>query len=139
MHRLFFKVASTLAALSVMLGAFGAHLLKKQLSPDDLSSYQTAVSYQMIHAIGIFIVGMMYRHYKTKKNEWAAYFFILGTLFFCGSIYLRLLFNAIQLDFGKQIIMLAPVGGIFFMLGWIFVGLSIPSRRRYVENAEKED
>lgn len=138
MHRVFFKVASVLAALSVMLGAFGAHLLKKHLSAEDLNGYHTAVNYQMIHAIGLFIVGMMYRHYKTKKNILAGYFFILGTFFFCGSIYLRLLFNAVELSFGRYTIMFAPVGGLFFMLGWIFILLSIPTKKRYAENIDKE-
>lgn len=137
MHRVLFKVASILAALSVLFGAFGAHLLKKHLSADDLNGYHSAVSYQMMHAIAIFIAAIMYRHYKAKKVIWAGYFFISGILFFSGSIYLRLWFNFLHATWGSQVIMFAPVGGLLFMLGWIFIFLSVPLKKRYAENDEE--
>lgn len=134
-----FKVASIMAALSVLFGAFGAHLLKRHLSADDLSSYHTAVTYQMTHAIGLFIAGMLYKHYRSKKLIWSGYCFIAGILFFSGSIYSRLLFNFLQLKYGGKIIMLAPLGGVLFMLGWVFVLISIPPRvHTLTHNSEKE-
>ncbi len=138
MHRVFIKTGSVLAGLSVLFGAFGAHLLKKHLSVDDLSSYHTAVTYQMTHAIGLFIAGMLYRHYRNKKVVWGGYFFMAGIFFFSGSIYLRLLFNFLQLGFGRQIIMLAPLGGVLFVLGWLCIFLSVPSIKFHHEHSTDE-
>lgn len=138
MHKLFFRAASVLAAIAVVFGAFGAHLLKKHLTVDDLAGYHTAVGYQMTHAIGIFIAGIFYRFYKSKRLIWAGYSFMLGILFFSGSIYLRLVFNYLQLDWGRIVIMFAPLGGTLFALGWIFILFSIPPKKRLPENPNEE-
>ena len=68
--------------ISVMLGAFGAHALKEHLTEQSLDSFQTATTYMMTHAIGLFIVGMMYRHYKKKAMLWSGNFFVMGIIFF---------------------------------------------------------
>ena len=138
MHKLFFRAASIFAAIAVVFGAFGAHLLKKYLPADDLAGYHTAVGYQMTHAVGIFIAGIIYRFYKNIRLIWAGYCFMLGILFFSGSIYLRLLFNHLQLDWGRIVIMFAPLGGILFTLGWIFILISIPVRKRLAKNTNEE-
>lgn len=139
MHRVFYQIASILAALAVLFGAFGAHLLKKHLSAEDLASFHTGVTYQMTHSIGVFIVGMMYRHYKTKFIIWAGYFFITGIFLFSGSIYSRILFDYMGLDYGRHIIMLAPVGGIAFVLGWILIPISLPLRKYHQEKSKNEE
>jgi uncharacterized membrane protein YgdD (TMEM256/DUF423 family) len=138
MHRLFFRTASILAAVAVVFGAFGAHLLKKYLPVDDLTGYHTAVGYQMTHALGIFIAGIIYRFYRSKGLIWAGYCFMLGIMFFSGSIYLRLLFNYLQLDWGRIVIMFAPLGGTLFALGWIFILFSIPSRKQLSKKTDEE-
>jgi len=68
MQRTFFRTAALLAMVSVMLGAFGAHALKEHLSEQSLASFQTATTYMTTHAVALFIVGMMYRHYKKENN-----------------------------------------------------------------------
>jgi uncharacterized membrane protein YgdD (TMEM256/DUF423 family) len=139
MHRVLFKVAALLATLSVMLGAFGAHLFKRHLSAEDLSSFNTAVTYQMTHAIGIFIAGILFKHYLNQRLIWAGYFFTAGVLLFSGSIYSRLLFNFLQLGYGNKIIMLAPLGGVLFMLGWVLVFIAVPSKRHVVYKHREKD
>lgn len=139
MHRVLFKVAAALAALSVLFGAFGAHLLKKHLLAEDLNGYHTAVTYQMTHAIALFIAGLLYKHYRNPKLIWAGYFFIAGILFFSGSIYLRLLFNFLQLGFGNTVIMLAPLGGILLFVGWVLIFLIIPDKKYVYPNKHRRD
>ena len=138
MHKLFFRAASIFKAVAVIFGAFGAHLLKRHLSADDLTGYHTAVDYQMTHAVGIFIAGIIYRFYNGRTLIWAGYCFVLGILFFSGSIYLRLLFNYLQLDWGRIVIMFAPVGGILFTLGWVFILSSIPKKKNLPKKPNEE-
>ena len=82
MHRKLYRIAAFMMMLAVALGAFGAHLLKQLLTPSLLEGYQTATYYQMIHAIGMFIAGFLYKQYHSKKM-WVA-----GQLFLFGIIYL---------------------------------------------------
>jgi uncharacterized membrane protein YgdD (TMEM256/DUF423 family) len=63
---------------------------------------------------------------------------MLGILFFSGSIYLRLLFNYLQLDWGRIVIMFAPVGGILFTLGWVFILSSIPKKKNLPKTPNEE-
>lgn len=136
MHRMFFKVAAVFAMLSVALGAFGAHLFKKILTPEHLNSFHTGVDYQMTHSLGLFVVGMMYRHYANKKMKLAGQFFIAGMVLFSGSIYLWLLMHYLQVPYSSAVIMVTPLGGLLFILGWLFMLLAIPKRKVYLK---KED
>lgn len=80
--------AALLGALSVALGAFGAHKLKELLSPDRLEVFRTGVLYHMIHVLAIFAAAFVY---KIGGSGWAlygAYAFILGIVLFSGSLYL---------------------------------------------------
>jgi uncharacterized membrane protein YgdD (TMEM256/DUF423 family) len=61
----FIILGSLLAALAVGLGAIGAHALKSQLSPEQLATFHTAVQYQMYHAIGLVLVGLLTLHQRS--------------------------------------------------------------------------
>ena len=63
---LFVFLGGLLAALAVGLGAIGAHALKTQLTPEQLETFQTAVHYQMFHAIGLILVGLL-SHYQRSR------------------------------------------------------------------------
>lgn len=139
MHRSFFKLAAIFAMLSVALGAFGAHLFKKILSPEQLSSFHTAVDYQVIHSIALFIVGILYRHYANKKMKLAGQLFALGIVLFSGSIYLWLLMEQLQVPNSTYVIMVTPLGGLLFMAGWLCVLLAIPSRKVYGKKEDPSD
>ena len=78
--------AAILGMLAVLGGAFGAHALKEVLTPSQLASYQTAVHYQMTHAIvliGLFLLG---KKYEIKHFKQAAQFIFFGVILFSGSI-----------------------------------------------------
>lgn len=137
MNRLFFKIAAFFAALSVMVGAFGAHLLRDLINPTELSSIQTAATYQMTHSLAIFIVGMMYRHYATKKVILSGYFFIMGIILFSGSLYIRVLLHYLGFEKNNFVVFFTPFGGAFFILGWLTLMMAIPTNRTpYKETKE---
>jgi uncharacterized membrane protein YgdD (TMEM256/DUF423 family) len=103
-----------LGVLAVCLGAFGAHALKEVLTSDQLLSFETAVRYQMYHAIVLLFVNT-FDGFSEKQQNTISYVFFIGVLFFSGSIYL------IQLTSisAKTIWFVTPLGGLFFIIGWI--------------------
>ena len=97
----------------VLLGAFGAHALQAQLTPRQLASYQTGVQYQMLHAFGLMIVGIVGQVTGvTPRLRWSARLMAAGIVFFSGSIYLM------TAGAPRTLGMVAPVGGIAFMAAW---------------------
>ena len=73
--------------LAVVFGAFGAHALKESLTIDQLSSFETAVRYQMYHVIVLLFVNT-FSHFSEKDKNQISYLFFLGITLFSGSIYL---------------------------------------------------
>lgn len=138
MQRTFFRTAAFLAMISVILGAFGAHALKEIIPEKTLASFQTATTYMMTHAIALFIVGMMYRHYKNKTMIWSGNFFVMGIIMFSGSIYLRIALSYMGYEKLDIINIITPVGGLMFILGWLMLIVSIPPREQ-LEKAPKSD
>jgi uncharacterized membrane protein YgdD (TMEM256/DUF423 family) len=124
--------------ISVILGAFGAHALKELIPEKTLASFHTATTYMMTHAIAIFIVGMMYRHYKNKTMIWSGNFFVMGIIMFSGSIYLRIVLSFLGYEKLDIINIITPVGGLMFILGWLMLFISIPPRE-HLEKAPKSD
>ncbi len=138
MQRTFFRTAALLAIFSVMLGAFGAHLLKGYLTEQSLDSFQTATTYMMNHAIALFIVGNLYRHYKKKTMVWSGYLFVMGIVIFSGSIYLRIVLTYLGFEKLYLVNLITPFGGLMFILGWLMLFISIPPREAH-EKAPKSD
>ncbi len=99
---------------AVILGAFGAHALKESLTSDQLLSFETAVRYQMFHAIILLFVNI-YEGFSIKQKNTISYLFILGILLFSGSIYIIQLTSITA----KSIWFVTPLGGLFFIIGWI--------------------
>lgn len=111
---------SILMALAVAFGAFGAHIVQDMLSPDRFQVYQTGVEYHFYHAIGVLILGAVLLH--TENSGWftlSGYSFITGILIFSGSLYVLTLTDTGWLG------AITPLGGIAFILGWIFLAVGI--------------
>jgi uncharacterized membrane protein YgdD (TMEM256/DUF423 family) len=106
-------ITGFLGMFAIILGAFGAHALKEVLTSDQLLSFETAVRYQMYHVLVLLFVNTYEGFTKKQKNR-ISYLFVLGILFFSGSIY------AIQLTSitAKSIWFITPLGGLFFIIGW---------------------
>lgn len=111
-------ISSFLGALTIILGAFGAHALQESLNISELNSFETAVRYQMYHVIVLLFVNTYSKFNNRTKNS-ISYLFFMGILFFSGSIY------AITLGVSaKSIWFVTPLGGLFFILGWLRIAFS---------------
>ena len=106
-----------LGCLAVILGAFGAHGLKKILSVDQLSSFETGVRYQMYHAFLLLIVGVS--GFVSPKMQRLIYVFVLwGIILFSGSIYLLATKDVTSIDI-TSVGFITPIGGGLLIIGWI--------------------
>lgn len=106
-------------ALAVLLGAFGAHALKKALSPDMLTVYKTGVEYQFYHALGLLATGLIGYRLQSKWLNWAGICLIAGIILFSGSLYV-LAISGIK-AFGA----ITPIGGLAFVAGWICLAAAL--------------
>jgi len=106
------KVAAALGFLGVALGAFGAHKLKPVLMANDTTLvWQTAVLYQLIHAVaGLWAAG---------RNPTVVWIWTVGVIFFSGSLYILAVTNAKWLT--PWLGPITPIGGLFFLAGWLML------------------
>ena len=101
--------------IAVAAGAFGAHALKGALPPEMLATWQTAVSYQTTHGLGMMGIALLMGRFGTILLSRAAFFMLIGIILFSGSLYLLALTG--QREFG----ILTPFGGAAFLLAWLMV------------------
>jgi uncharacterized membrane protein YgdD (TMEM256/DUF423 family) len=104
---------------AVIFGAFGAHLLKKKLTKEQLQSFETGVKYQMYHAIVLLILGFKLNDQITIDN-YIVYAFIIGIIFFSFSIYGLVISSANNRKL-KFLGPITPLGGLFLVLGWTLI------------------
>lgn len=116
MEKKILVVAATFGFFAIILGAFGAHTLKKVLTLDQLTSFETGVKYQMYHALFLLFVGTT-SLLTIKDKEIIFYFTLIGVLFFSGSIYL-LTTSSITSIKSKFLGPITPIGGLFLMAAW---------------------
>ncbi|WP_369048055.1 DUF423 domain-containing protein [Tenacibaculum sp. UWU-22] len=112
-------ITSLLGALAVVLGAFGAHVLKAKLSSEALQSFETGVRYQIYHVFALLIVNI-YNGFSQKQKNKISYFFFAGIACFSGSIYAIYLLNIPA----KKIWFVTPLGGVLFIIGWLLLAFS---------------
>jgi len=109
-------------ALSVLLGAFGAHALKTRLTPDMMQVYQIGVEYQFYHSLGLLFAGIIGFQVESKWVSRSAMFLGVGIILFSGSLYL-IAFSGI-----KAIGAITPIGGLSFVAGWISMAIAVWKR-----------
>lgn len=124
MHKNFLITAAFLGALSVILGAFAAHKLKEILEPDVLQVFETAVKYQLYHALALMAVGVLIKEFPVKQLVWSGYFFIAGILLFSGSLYLLCVVKHLHLA-ALWVGAITPLGGVCFIAGWLMIAIGI--------------
>ncbi|MBP2283404.1 uncharacterized membrane protein YgdD (TMEM256/DUF423 family) [Flavobacterium sp. CG_23.5] len=125
------KIISTGAIfgmIAIILGAFGAHALKKVLSVEQLSTFETGVRYQMYHALFLLFTGLMTDlSQKTKKTIYNLVLF--GVILFSGSIYLLATNTLTSFDF-KAIGFVTPIGGLLLILAWGILFINIIKKKQ---------
>lgn len=113
-------VGALFAFVGVALGAFGAHALQGKVQPEDLPIWETAVRYQMYHALAIMMVGIM-QQLSAAQSVWlskSALLFIGGIILFSGSLYLLVITGRRWLG------AITPLGGLLMLAGWIALAWS---------------
>ncbi len=118
MHSLFLLLGALSALTGVGMGAFGAHGLKAILSPELLAVYQTGVTYQMWHALGLIAIALLRQQApRSSLLRWAGWLMFLGILLFSGSLYLLALLSQ------KWLGMITPIGGVSFLTAWLLIAV----------------
>jgi len=121
MHKGFIQTAALLGALSIILGAFGAHALKEIFTADLLQVFETAVRYQMYHAFALLAIGILYKEFSNKQIKLAGSFFITGVILFSGSLYALCFIEYQHLSSLLWIGAITPLGGLCFIIGWLLL------------------
>jgi uncharacterized membrane protein YgdD (TMEM256/DUF423 family) len=106
---------SLLAGLGVGMGAFGAHALKSKMLSEHLAVFETAVKYQMFHALALLFLGLYALRFDHPVVQLGAGSILVGAILFSGSLYLIILAGQRQLG------IVTPIGGLFLLLGWMLV------------------
>jgi len=119
MTKFFFLFGCVFSFLGVAFGAFGAHALKQRLSPEMLQIFEVGVRYQMYHAIALFIVAWVLYSWNVAGAAAAGWWFIAGIILFSGSLY------ALALSDMKWLGAITPLGGVSFLIGWLWLAWSV--------------
>ena len=107
------RIASILMFLAVVMGAFGEHAIRGKISEPNLDIFQTAVLYQLIHAMGLYAVAWLSTITKDEKISLAGFLMIAGIILFSGSLYV------LSLTGIKWLGALTPIGGLSFLAAWV--------------------
>ena len=108
-----------MAAVGVLLGAFGAHGLQDRLGPDSLAVFETGVRYHLYHALGLIAVAWAWTRWRNAWTDAAGWFFIFGIVLFSGSLYLLAVTGARWLG------AVTPLGGVAFIAGWVALAVAV--------------
>ncbi len=106
------------AFIAVATGAFAAHGLKNSLSIEYINTFKTAADYQMMHGIGLLLIGLLSKQQDNIYNLIAAGFMLTGIILFSGSLYALTLTGITSLG------IITPFGGLCFLIAWLIVGFS---------------
>ena len=112
-QRIFLGFVGILGATGVAAGAYGAHALSQQLSPYLLNVFQTAVLYQLIHAVALLgVVALLGQSVTSKALLVSASLMVVGTVLFSGSLYLLTLSS-------WRVGLITPLGGFLLISAWV--------------------
>ncbi|MCG9739942.1 DUF423 domain-containing protein [Shewanella insulae] len=126
MRKGFLLLAALSGFLAVALGAFGAHGLKQVTTPEMIDIFNLGVEYQFYHTFALIAVAFSGHWLKSRLIDWAGYLFLLGMVMFSGSLYLYVLVGS------KWTGPVTPMGGVCFLVGWLFIAVAV-WRNRVVE------
>ena len=119
----FIKVSILFCVVSVILGAFGAHLLKDLLSETELSSFKTGIQHQMFHGSAILILSLNSNRFTSKLNT-SLLLMSIGTVLFSFSIYFLSVDNLLSFSM-KFLGPITPIGGTILITSWIYLLLNV--------------
>lgn len=117
MNKRIIITAAIFGILAVILGAFGAHVVKSMISASQLEIWHTGVLYHFLHTLALLFLSTFAR-FKNSLINISSYCFIFGIIFFSGSLYLIALKDVLAIN-TKFIGPITPFGGLLFIFGWI--------------------
>jgi uncharacterized membrane protein YgdD (TMEM256/DUF423 family) len=116
-NRKSFIAGSLMVLISILIGAFAAHALKKILPIENLSSVETGARYLMYSGLGLLVLSLL----KTEITKVSIRLIIIGTILFSGSIFLLTCMIYSQINFPSIIGVITPIGGMCMIFGWILL------------------
>ena len=118
--KLFISLGAINGFLAVALGAFGAHMLEGNIPDRYIETWETAVQYQMFHATGLLVIGLLAGKFgQLPTVKWAGYLMLAGILFFSGSLYVL---SVTQISVLGAI---TPIGGVLFLISWVLMIVAV--------------
>ena len=127
MNRRIIITAAFFAMTAVILGAFGAHALKKVLDAAQLATFETGVRYQMYHALMLLLVASL-PGLSERASKRIFYFAVAGMILFSGSIYLLATNGMTSFDF-RVIGFITPIGGLLLIISWLLLMFAYLSKK----------
>ena len=121
---LFLLLGSLFAGLAVAAGAFGAHFLRSVLDQHMLTTFETAVRYQMYHALGLCVLSWAIERDQNLRFVTVGWLFTAGILLFSGSLY------GLSLGGWRWLGPITPLGGAAFISGWAILAWNVWATRR---------
>ena len=124
MNKTYLVIAAAFGAVSVMLGAFGAHGLKTRMNADTFEIYETAVKYQFYHVFALLAVSIVYQYIPGSLLNWSGRCFVAGIILFSGSLYLLSYFKMSGNEHMNWLGAVTPFGGLCFIAGWLLLAFA---------------
>ena len=124
MNKTYLIIAAILGALSVILGAFGAHGLKTRMNADAFEIFETAVKYQFYHVFALLAMAVISQYIPGNILNWSGRCFIAGIILFSGSLYLLSYFKMMGNEQMNWLGAVTPFGGLCFIAGWLLLGFA---------------
>ncbi len=106
-------------AAGVVLGAWGAHGLAAFLGTNDTGAWDTAVLYQLVHALALLCIGILIQRHANLPLKVSAWALMTGIVLFSGSIYL------LVLGAPRWLGPVTPLGGVAFIAGWLSLAVGV--------------
>lgn len=128
MERKIISSALILGITAIILGAFGAHALKKELTEEALVTFETGVKYQMYHALFLLFLGTTALVSDVVKKK-VFQLVVVGVVFFSGSIYVLATRTITGIDF-RPLGIVTPIGGTLLILGWTALLWNLTLRKK---------
>ncbi len=117
--KLFIILGSVNSALSVILGAFGAHMLKERLAEDLMATFHTGTQYHFFHSLGLFAIAFVTSLLPNSSlAQWSGWLMFIGIILFSGSLYI-LSFTGI-----RWLGAITPLGGMSFIIAWLLLAIA---------------
>lgn len=117
--KLFIILGAIHAFIAVALGAFGAHGLEGKIPAKYLETWQTAVTYEMFHAAGLLIIGILAGKISSPLINWSGWMMFAGILLFSGSLFIL---SVTQI---KMLGAITPIGGVAFLASWVLLIIAV--------------